>query len=376
MFGFEVPLSIQLANVLNGRTADGSGRSPYRSLPSFEAESDLCNILAETTAWTFYGLADDLRAREDVRTVVIRMAAAHLLRLYRQRYKLMKAADEMEWMSRAIAANPAFLATTLAAKQGIPELPALYPELNRNAVRARTLNAYFELKSKSRVNDHIPERTAVTHRYTVYRHRTPHDLQDFSAVAVRWRAHIKAIFRNAEPNHRYWAQVAKGERMLFTFVSGGIRKASIDMHLGNITALDLHEPVQETTYELLATALAHLGTVLKLPCESPNTVIQKLLATQGKTLRAADSPNPTPDTAETLRGLSQRATPPPVEARKPTCTMSTDKLLAIAVLVVALAYLIPVSMLAALGVSQNGAAPCPNTAPSRLPIPPRTGATP
>ena len=390
MIGFEVPFARQLANVLEGRTADGTHPSALYRLPKMDAFTDLRRILAETTAWTLYGLTDELRAREELRTFVIWSTAAHLWRLTREGYNLTRAGQEAEWMSRAIAAHPAFLATIPFARKAMPELTAFNLVKDRAALRARTLNTYVAIQAVSRVNGHLPERTAFTHRYTVYRHRTPQDLQDYSAVADRWRAHIDAIFADTQTDHGYWAQVAQGERMLFTFVAGGVRKASFDLHLGNVTALDLHEPVHESTYELLATALAHLGTVLKIPCESPNTVIQKLLVMQGKSLRSTGTPThhttpaAAPNTTKAFRGLPPRANPQPDTSGAQSCAMSTDRMLAIAVLFVALSYLIPVSILAAPQLfsrqawraAPNCATPCPNTAPSPLPIPPRTGATP
>lgn len=438
MIGFEVPFARQLANVLEGRTADGTHPSALYRLPKMDAFTDLRRILAETTAWTLYGLTDELRAREELRTFVIWSTAAHLWRLTREGYNLTRAGQEAEWMSRAIAAHPAFLATTLFARKAMPELAAFNLVKDRAALRARTLNTYLAIQAVSRVNCHMPERTAFTYRYTVYRHRTPQDFQDYSAVADRWRAHIDAIFTDTETDHGYWAQVARGERMLFTFATGGVRKASFDLHLGNVTALDLHEPVSETTYDLLATALVHLGNVLKLPNNAPNAVIQTLLTNHARNLReqkaslaqiphdaseenaattsqtdatevpsnnAGNSKSGLCSVLKTIlttccaRGPNANLKSAPV--RNPAWRTSTDTFLAYVVLSVALSYLVPLALIAApqlirnyvhvwrVALSMEPGCPAPTeawstdcdplrsrTSSSPIPIPPHTGGQP
>lgn len=438
MIGFEIPFARQLANVLEGRTASGTHPSTLYRLPKMDAFTDLRRVLAETTAWTLYGLPDELRAREELRTFVIWSTAAHLWRLTRQGYNLTRASQEAEWMSRAIAAHPGFLATTLFARKAMPELAAFNLVKDRAALRARTFNTYLAIQAVSRMNCHMPERTAFTYRYTVYRHRTPQDFQDYSAVADRWRAHLDAIIADTETDHGYWVQVARGERMLFTFATGGVRKASFDLYLGNVTVLDLHEPVRETTYDLLATALVHLGNVLKLPNNSPNAVIQTLLTTQARNLREqkasfaqiphnavdkngttapqTDARNVTPNKAGNSKsGLCSvlkntfttfcaggpNTSFKAVSARNGACRSSTDTLLAYVVLSIALSYLVPLALIAApqlirnyvhvwrVALSMEPGCPAPTeawftdcdprrsrTSSSPIPIPPRTGGQP
>lgn len=381
MIGFEIPFARQVSNVLDGRTANGTRAHSLWPLPKMHADIRLRRQILETSAWTLYALHDDLRTRDEMRTLVIWSTAAQLWRLTGKGATLLRAAREVEWMSRVMAENPAFAATTLFVRKAIPDLAALTPVMDRTAARKHGLAMYRALEATSRVNAHMPEKIVIKSRYNVTQHHTPQHFVGFTPITDRWRAHTDALAAGLNTDHDYWGQVARRERMLFTVLVGLRPKACFDRHNGEITGLILIEPLDDTTHELFATALADLGDALKVPDVSSNAVLQSLLAMQAQHRRAMTSST----------GGSA------VTARKRAWRKNTDTILAYAVLAVALSYLVPLAIIAAPQLMRNylhvwraavnmepacedraRATDCDaqrsRTSSSPIPIPPHTGA--
>lgn len=388
MIGFEVPFATQVANVWKGRTADGTRAHALWPLPDMERFTDLRQKIIETSAWTLYGLRDELRAREDVRTFVIWSTAAHLWRLTRNGSMLATAVREVEWMGRLMADKASFTATTAFARKLMPDLLLATQPQFREAARKDALDVMRFKTSALRASDGAPVRVVYDGRYTVYAHFTPEQILANPYLATRWITHAEALARGTETDHEYWRQVARGERKVFSFFVERKCKATFDSHLGHLKALVVFDPADEVVYDRLSFALAHLGDIFKFPKDSSNPAIQTLLATQARHMRelkksiayarrntteedAAAAPSTPSDTttpsksigvrssglasprallrntARVLRnfGCPSRTKHGPTSAA--TWCKSTDTFLAYVVLAVAISYLIPLSIVAA-----------------------------
>lgn len=380
MIGFEIPFARQISNVLDGRTANGTRAHSLWPLPKMHADIRLRRQILETSAWTLYALHDDLRARDEVRTLVIWGTAAQLWRLTGKGATLLRAAREVEWMSRVMAENPAFAATTLFVRKAIPDLAALTPVKDRTAARKHALAMYRALEATSRVNAHMPEKIVIKSRYSVTQHHTPQHFVGFTPISDRWRTHTDAMAADRHADHAYWSQVARRERMLFTVLAGLSPKACFDLHDGQVTGIVLVDPDDDTAHKLLATAFAELGNVARFPCHSSNSTIQALHAMR------------VPHPGAMMRNGDDSASP----ARKRAWRKSTETFLAYAVLAVALSYLVPLSIIAAPQLIRNylhvwraalSMEPAcedpehcgtqrPRASSSAIPIPPHTGGKP
>jgi hypothetical protein len=343
MHGFEIAFAEQVANVLEGRTADGTDTHALWPLPRMDSFFDLRRKIIEVSAWTLYGLHGEFRAREEVRTFVIWSTAAHLWRLTREGNPLASAVREVELMSRIMATNAGFVATNPFARKLMPELATFMQVRDRADVRKQLFQALRAQRTSRSPNDDLPPRVIYSGSYTLLAHSTPaHFLAD-PALASRWTAHAAALSAGANPDHLYWAQIAQGDRKVYTFLIDGTCRATFDSCRGHLKALVVHDPADDIVYDRLAFALAHLGDVLKLPEDSDNPVIQQLLLLHAQCLRQVHiAMERTKEIGEEME--RKRAQQKPV---KPAWRRNTDTFLAYVVLSIALSYLVPLLIIAA-----------------------------
>jgi hypothetical protein len=388
VIGFEVPFATQVANVWKGRTADGTRAHALSPLPDMDRFTDLRQKILETSAWTLYGLKDDLRAREDVRTFVIWSTAAHLWRLTRNGSMLATAVRDVEWMSRLMTDQVSFTATTAFARKLMPDLVLATQPQFREAARKEALDVTRIKTSALRASDGMPVRVVYDSRYTIYAHFTPEHILANPYLATRWITHVEALATGTETDHEYWRQVAHGERKVFSFFLTRTCKATFDSHLGHLKTLMVFDPADEIVYDRLSFALAHLGDMFKFPKDSSNPAIQTLLATQARHMRelkksiayarhnASEKDAPaapgwpshttTPskaidvrssglasarallrNTARVLRYFGCPSQTKHSPTRGATRSRTTDTFLAYIVLAAAISYLIPLSIVAA-----------------------------
>lgn len=342
MHGFETPLADQAANVVEGRTADGTGAHALWALPPLDAFHDLRRTIIEASAWTLYGVHEEFRAREEVRTFVIWATAAHLWRLTREGHTLATAAREVEWMSRIMAANAGFVATSPFARKLMPELATFMQVRDRADIRRQALEKLRARRSTWRIADNAPPRVIFGANYTLLEHSTPAHFLANPSLASRWAAHATALSAGAAADHAYWAQLAQGDRKVYAFLIDGKPRATFERNNGHLEALAVNDPADDVVYERLSFALAHLGDALKLPEDSENRVIQQLLLLHAQRARQLNT------AMERTRQMGEEMDRRRMQERaKPSWRKNTDTIIAYVVLSIALSYLIPLLIVSA-----------------------------
>lgn len=277
MEGFEIPFGQQVCNVFAGDSADGAALPLQRPLPC-PAIEHAHQVLDVAYLHVLHQPAE-VRARDDVRTFIIWMTAAHHRRFARQGEF---AATHVSALGFALSANPMALCSLASARRIMPDYLTTLAATPRQITDARRCLVTINLELKRIWAKNPSPRFNCRFRQSrcdVVQYTSPLTLE--GPLRDGWCQHLAALRAfDGAPDHAYWLTMLERRRQLYAMTTEGVTWATFSTLDHVLDELSVYAEAPETAYSEIASALTTLGGItqhITIPRTTSNPDIARLL---------------------------------------------------------------------------------------------------